>query len=380
MAAWFKDGLNEEELKKEYRRLAKKYHPDINHDPDAEEKMKEINEQFDLYYSNQRVREYVWVDTARAKKEAQKVRATLLVWLLRDKMNPGKFFSQVERQVYRWWFWADISYLKAITNDDKEWDGFRGGLAYCSYGQPNSDGEVFLKKLPAKISPADDYEMYWYNRDHFGDSRYAEYYLIKCRFGTFWAEPTDHGKGYIFYVKCELPEEFLHIGDVDEEKKYSARSIETVYVSKHWIKEAEITDKCTGLDFTFRLFQGITYDEFCQYYDVNTVPQYANEVGVEQIKKDFWFVDDPMVAYYANRGLIKIFKSKRNFRIKFGFFDQYELKQQAHLLGPDDADLIQDYLDKINAEFDEHQKSLIKKGKIKINMKAQTDPWAYLWM
>lgn len=42
-----KDGASDEEAKKAFRDLAKKYHPDINKEPGAEERFKEINEAYD---------------------------------------------------------------------------------------------------------------------------------------------------------------------------------------------------------------------------------------------------------------------------------------------------------------------------------------------
>lgn len=40
-----------EDLKKEYRILAKKFHPDLNHEPDATEKMKVINIEYEFLFS-----------------------------------------------------------------------------------------------------------------------------------------------------------------------------------------------------------------------------------------------------------------------------------------------------------------------------------------
>lgn len=51
-------GASQDEIKRAYRTLAKKYHPDINKEPGAEEKFKEINEAYDTLSDEQKKARY----------------------------------------------------------------------------------------------------------------------------------------------------------------------------------------------------------------------------------------------------------------------------------------------------------------------------------
>ena len=47
-----------DEIKKAYRKLARKYHPDVNKDPSAEEKFKEINAAYEVLSDKEKKQQY----------------------------------------------------------------------------------------------------------------------------------------------------------------------------------------------------------------------------------------------------------------------------------------------------------------------------------
>ncbi len=52
------ESASADEIKKAYRRLARKYHPDINKSPDAEEKFKEINAAYEILSDKEKRKQY----------------------------------------------------------------------------------------------------------------------------------------------------------------------------------------------------------------------------------------------------------------------------------------------------------------------------------
>ena len=52
------ENASADEIKKAYRKLARKYHPDVNKDPGAEEKFKELNAAYEVLSDKEKKQQY----------------------------------------------------------------------------------------------------------------------------------------------------------------------------------------------------------------------------------------------------------------------------------------------------------------------------------
>lgn len=122
---YFKDFSNLEQLRKQYNGLAKKYHPDINHAPDAVRIMQEINAEYALAiqwlknHDSEHLNCYEGTDPAAYPEIISKIISlteltieicgswvwlTGKTWLYVDQLkNAGFRFSRSKKA----WYWAD---------------------------------------------------------------------------------------------------------------------------------------------------------------------------------------------------------------------------------------------------------------------------------
>ncbi|MCM1230147.1 MAG: DnaJ domain-containing protein [Ruminococcus flavefaciens] len=385
---WFKPGLDRDQLKKEYRKLCKQYHPDVSDDPQASEKMQEINYQFDEYFTHQARYEFAWASEARARQEARKTRVAILVRMYWDD-GFGHYTTRLEYEKhygYRsFWGWSSLPYAEWIVGHavdapgEYSWENFTGGLAYVAYEKDKWDkpDEVNLTRLPATITPASPEEVYWFNKDHWLDSTTDAFIQADCKFGEgVIIRITDTGgwnpekmRGDLM-MKATLPDEFL-LGHPDPKTnaKYEARSIQPVNVRIKSIGKLRNEIHLTGADFPYMVYQNCTLNEFLKYHDVDYVPQYRELLPMREVQPGWLYqCPDPIIDYFHRKRILRFWCSNRNFKMMYGTFVRRELEQNMELMSVEDAEIIQDYLDTINENFDVEIKKMLKSGRIHLKI------------
>ena len=114
MKTYFTNINSVEELKKQYKTLCKKYHPDLNHDRDTTEDMKAINNEYEkLFEKYKNIHQTADGETYTAK-ESTKERSADFINIINSIIN-----FNVDIEIIGTWVWCFNSYeyreqLKAL--------------------------------------------------------------------------------------------------------------------------------------------------------------------------------------------------------------------------------------------------------------------------
>lgn len=364
---WFEQGLTKERLTQEYKKLVKRWHPDVNQDnvEEATKNMQEINNEYDTYFVKISYDEtgYNADDLFDLYRRAREERRIILVFLKRDKQTSGWFsFNQ---------------YGKIMSDNSETWNKFHGGFALC---QLKADVETYygifswqksehvsnqqVSKLSSVIETPTYGDMYFASKwggfnsmdisltargQEAHVSSYATFSKIHTeKYGDVWITRSAR-RGYDAYMRVNGQ---VMTCQFDLNPKFY-----------------EIVETVSGKDFGFLQFQNCTAEEFTEHFDVFYTPKFSESLNCRKLGKDeLYFIDDPIVAHYARTGIVAFYCAERNFRMRYGKFNMRALFDNVHLLSYDDADRIQDYLDKMNVEFEEAVRGMIKKGKLKVKI------------
>lgn len=374
---WFKDGLTKDELNKEYRALALKYHPDVSKEPDAEEKMKEINAEYDKYFVviHYASTGYNANDIRETYSKARKERSVIFVFLRRDKKFDGNS-------------WFTFNSCGKIHSTGPSWDNFHGGFALCKLTQEISTNYYFrdfdrgnvrdqeVEKLPASITCPTYADMY------FG-TLYGEFASESTQLATLEGEgeraelykynqyalvsTKQYGDVWISFSRI------YNSFDRGRDVRYAYMMVNGRLMRARFgldAKNFSFVERWRGMDFGYLAFQDCTAEEFANTHDVDFVHPLADAVECRKLTScsNLLWIHEPIVEHYARLGIVQFYGSSRNFKLRYGTFSKEALEEHLHDIGIEEAEVIQDFLDKLNGEFDDAVRGMIKKGRIHIKV------------
>lgn len=342
--AYFPAGLDKTELKSKYRELARQYHPDLHPEQTAEYTviMQQINQEYDNYFATIVVPFTTTTNQyEQAKQEAKRYRERIILFMVRNKkmQERGHFIGFRMRTNF-----LGGTYIERYYSTGDNWKNFRTGLALCEIAESDFEGGT-VELIPAEFEMPNFKEML---------SCYS-LWDVSCCAATFHHITTQSGD----YVTTTNPTEKTTTIMVKVNGKIETVDVKTSYLGPITENEVIRLD-----DLFFQEYTGYTFKEFVERYDVGYTPQYANLIGNVPIK-DMYF-DNPTISFCLRKGILRLYAAKSNYKMKYGTFEYRELVQYMPQLSMEDIDEIQDFLDKINQDYEEHVKNMIKKGKIRI--------------
>lgn len=332
---YFKKGLTKEELHKEYRRLAKIHHPDMGGDTEV---MKAINHEYDKYFENQYVTPEMDMWEAAyaaytARKAAQSEREFIVFMMFRNGMltsvrQPSNYLG-----------------LPRVDHPSREWKDACEGFARVRYSRSGGlVGNHIKVQLP--------------NDGMLSDLMIKE----ASKWGLGFVK--NHLERHKIYAATVGDSEF-YIDDSNNIYAVDSNGQPFLY-SLYGGSQNGIKKELVGstLDFIFKTYQDCTYEEFELYHDVNNQSEFHDVLQMRPT--DALFSDNPTVSYMVRKGAIKVFVSRLDFTLKYGYFDIDKLIPILKNVQIEDIEDAQDELDRLHDEFQAKVKAKIRKGKIKV--------------
>lgn len=154
-----------EEIRKAFRLLVKRYHPDISNEPDAAERMKEINEAYEVLSDDKKRKQYDEERNAGATMEKEEQRKPP-----EKTTRQRSYFNRHERRVFvrgniSVKFWAETTRTEQLSSGEKDYllhpvsaivnldeNNIFADKADDAYNQASSQTEIFKSPLSQPLT------------------------------------------------------------------------------------------------------------------------------------------------------------------------------------------------------------------------------------
>lgn len=395
---YFRPGLTREELKKEYKALAKKFHPDVSKEPNAEVIFKEINEEYnnyqcssgsytdpyDFYAASSKNKNYY--SHSCAAEAFRNAYQTVEDWY--NNFADARAYANAANSRPGSWYYSIIFLVKDTANSYKGNLSFYGDRpieCYMDAVSPEIDYSGFqcVYKDPNDIIPTVHLAEYWsysipsneamteyFKNNNFPDridwytkETWIEYIKRNYTIYMYWA--SDKYNGECYGETQDDTGSFKCYGTKYNEKDDYESRVEEYAVDAKYAKLFRVRDTLNWFDFPLKLYYGYTLDEFIKNYTTESFPPQATKNAyVSDI-----VVDHGLYRYLYDANLEFIVKCRHipyHKVVIFCSFSILDLVKYGDEIIEKGIDIkkVQEAIDKINSDSREDLKGLIKKGKV----------------
>lgn len=380
---YFKSDLSREELKKEYKALAKKFHPDVSKDPNAEIIFKEINEEYSNYSFSSGGYTDPYDFYSESCADTDPFSADPFENFYSSYSNP--FTEGFDNSVYDNF---DVVFFKKVNahyegisshfgghvdlfDITKDYEGFQ--VIYRNRDQIVP--EVLIHPSLKYKLPSDDDMLNYFIEVVFqesldvidyGNEDWFEYIKKHYKLYKYWAFDGENGECYGDEITAPMTKyaSFNFYACCYED--YSKSKESTDYPEKYtmyfeYTKCFKVRETLNWFDFPFKVCCKCTFEEFVNSHTFKVPPQTNIQIDPKEGMK---ILAPYNAKVFANYEVIKFYKMPRNKDIVFGRFDIIELINWIDMLEAKDIENAQKAIDGINAKSMEKLKNLIKKGKV----------------